>query len=327
MKYLSKNLESKHKLKFNEYGKFKILQLSDIQETLNYNEKTLENIEKIIDVTKPDLVILAGDNCDGLKLNTKEELERYLTIFTFPMEKRKIPWAHVFGNHDHDLPVDDLEKQLVYEKFKYCISKHTENDIYGTTNFVLPIWSHDLKNITFNVWGIDTNNLLSDNENKEISKISDLENRPDVSGSWDFIHFTQLMWYWNSSEELEKYNNSKIDGLMVMHIPLWEFELVLKNKKSTNLKGAKWERMNLATINSGMFATILQRGDICAISCGHSHMNSFEGKVGGIKLCYDACAGCSCYGMEPLRGGRIFELNENNPKDIKTYMVYYNNIN
>lgn len=39
-------------------------------------------------------------------------------------------------------------------------------------------------------------------------------------------------------------------------------------------------------------------------------MNSFEGEVSEVKLCYDACVGYSCYGMEPLRGRSVFELNE-----------------
>lgn len=84
--------------------------MSDIQETLNYDVRTLEAMDKLIEKTNPNLIILGGDNCDGTILKTEEELKKYLDIFTSPMEKRKIPWAHVFGNHDHDVEIDDITK-------------------------------------------------------------------------------------------------------------------------------------------------------------------------------------------------------------------------
>ena len=43
------------------------------------------------------------------------------------MESRKILWAHIFGNHDHNIELDDIRKTKIYEEYKYCISKHTEN--------------------------------------------------------------------------------------------------------------------------------------------------------------------------------------------------------
>lgn len=61
MKNLEKNLYSKRKLKFNKNGEFKILMLSDIQETLDYDKRILDSITKIIEYVKPDLVALGGD--------------------------------------------------------------------------------------------------------------------------------------------------------------------------------------------------------------------------------------------------------------------------
>ena len=47
MSNLDNNLYSKISLKFNQDGKFKILMMSDIQESLDYDRRTLENINKI----------------------------------------------------------------------------------------------------------------------------------------------------------------------------------------------------------------------------------------------------------------------------------------
>lgn len=233
-KNLKRNLLLKRELRFNCNGKFKILMLSDIQETLDYDRRTLKGIDKIIEIEKPDLVILGGDNCDGTVLKTEEELRKYLEIFSIPMESRKIPWAHVFGNHDHDIEVDDIKKQKIYEEYEYCISKHTEN-IYGTTNFVLPIIYSNKNEIAFNIWGLDSNNLIA-NTDMPIDKNINLLKKPSISCRWDIVHFEQLMWYWNSSREIEEYCNKKIHGILFMHIPPWEFQYIVENPQYTNAK-------------------------------------------------------------------------------------------
>ena len=324
MNNLEKNIFVKHELKFDTNGNFKILMISDIQETLNYDKRTLKNIDKLIEVTCPNLVILGGDNCDGTIIKTEIELKKYLDIFTKPMEERKIPWAHVFGNHDHDVKIDDLTETKLYENFEYCISKHTEN-IYGTTNFLLPIKNSKGTNIAFNIWGLDSNNEIY-NSNIELDKNIKLMNIPSMSDRWDIVHFEQLMWYWNSSKEIEEYCRKKINGILFMHIPPWEFQYIVDNQQLTKCKGSTQEVMKIGMFNSGLFATILQRNDIKCIASGHSHNDCFDGEFCNVKMCLDACAGYSPYGTDDLRGGRVFEINENNTNNIKTYMVHYKDL-
>lgn len=231
---LSNNLSIKQELRFNHNGKFKILMLSDIQETLDYDVRTLDGINKIIEIEKPDFVILGGDNCDGTVLKSECELRKYLDIFSFPMESRRIPWAHVFGNHDHDIEMDDIKKTKIYEEYEYCVSKHTE-DIYGTTNFVLPIKNSNRNEIAFNLWGLDSNNLM-ENTNMPTDRNMNLLKKPSMSDRWDIVHFEQLMWYWNSSKKIEEHCGKKIDGILFMHIPPWEFQYIVDNPQCTNAK-------------------------------------------------------------------------------------------
>lgn len=324
MTSLEENLYTKHELKFDVNGKFKILMMSDIQETLDYDTRTLDSMDKLIEQTKPNLIILGGDNCDGTILKTAKELKEYLKIFTSPIEKRKIPWAHVFGNHDHDIKVDDSIKTAIYENFEYCISKHTEN-IYGTTNFVLPIKHSKNNNIAFNVWGLDSNNLITDC-NIDIDKNIKNMKVPSMVDKWDIVHFEQLMWYWNTSKQLETYCKNKINGILFMHIPPWEFQYIVDNPLLTGCNGSTKEIMRIGMFNSGLFSTILQRKDIVCIACGHSHNDCFEGTFCNIQMCLDACAGYSPYGTDDLRGGRVFEIDENDTSTIKTYMVHYKNL-
>lgn len=324
MNNLEKNLYLKHDLRFNKNGILKILMLSDIQETLRYDRRTLESMEKLLKKEKPDLVILGGDICDGTVLKTEEELREYLNIFTSPMEQNMIPWCHVFGNHDHDIELDDIKKAKIYEEYSYCISKHTE-DIYGTTNFVLPVRSCKTDEIKFNIWGLDSNNKIWDS-NIDIKYDVREYKGPANTGEWDIVHFDQLMWYWNSSVELEKYCGKKVSGMMVIHIPPHEFQFIVDNPEMTGAEGSAKEIMNIGMFNSGLFAALLQRNDIKCIAGGHSHNDCFSGDFCGIKMCLDACAGYSAYGSDELRGGRVFILKEDDTDNIETYMSFYKDL-
>ena len=324
MENLQQNLYMKKELRFHPNGNFKIMMLSDIQEGIQYDIRTLENLEKALEKEKPDFVILGGDNCDGTILKTKDELKQYLDIFTRPMEMRKVPWAHVFGNHDHDLPVDDRIMQEIYESFPYCISKHTEG-IHGTTNFVLSIKASNTEETIFHIWGIDTNNEIEDLK-IGLKKQIYLSNVQEPVSQWNIIYFDQLMWYWNSSIQLEEFYQKKINGIVVTHIAPWESKILKDNPIDTKLTGSTIEKLGLSALNSGFFSTVLQRGDIRCIACGHSHENTFSGTFCDIQICLDGCAGYHAYGKDELRGVRIFELEEQNLEQIKTRMVYYKDL-
>lgn len=322
---LAENLYSKHELRFNKNGKFKILMMSDIQETLDYNPRTLADMHRLVEKVQPDLVILGGDNCNGKVIKTKEELEKYLDIFSAPMEDRCIPWAHVFGNHDHDIDqVDDYEKARMHEALAYCVSKHTE-DIYGTTNFVLPVKHSYNDEIAYTVWGLDTNRKINDTDLAVHEEMKPMK-RPVPAERWDILHFDQLMWYWNSSKEIEMHCGRQVHGIMFMHIAPWEFQYIVDNPEMTGCMGSTVETMLLGAFNSGIFATILQRKDVKCIACGHSHDDCFQGKFCGITMTLDACAGYSPYGTDEIRGGRVFEIDEEDTSDVHTYMVHYKDL-
>ena len=59
----------------NENGKFTILNISDIQDGYPINPLTKKYIEDTVDMVKPDLIVLTGDNISGYDVPTKEEAE------------------------------------------------------------------------------------------------------------------------------------------------------------------------------------------------------------------------------------------------------------
>lgn len=75
--------------------------------------------------------------------------------------------------------------------------------------------------------------------------------------------------------------------------------------------GNKYEPVCCAQVNSGLFAALLEMGDVMGTFCGHDHVNDFHGRYQGIRLCYGRSSGHSTYGREGmLRGGRVIQMRE-----------------
>ncbi len=324
---LEYNLISKHTLKFGENEKFRILMMSDLQENLDYNPRTLRDMDRLIERVKPDFVMLGGDNCNGHTIKWANELTDYLNIFAVPMEKRGIPWAHIYGNHDHELAISSLEQSLIYESYPHCVSKHTEG-IHGSSNFVLPVMSGDGSEVKFALWALDTNREVkhSDLKDRRDPHMDEFAIKPTNQQRWDFPRFDQQMWYWNSSVELEAHAGKPVNGMMFMHVAPWEFQYVVDNPELCGTVGSTDEIMRLGYFNSGIFSTVVERGDIRCIACAHSHEDDFQGTFAGITVCLDATAGYSPYGIDERRGGRVFEIDESDTSVINTYMIHYSDL-
>lgn len=322
--------QAEYPLRFSPEGAFRVLMLSDIQESTTYDPRSLRSLCALLDEAKPDLVVWGGDNCFGPEMHSLEDVKAFLEVFAAPMGERGIPWAHVFGNHDHDVPGDVWEHQALYEAYSMHISGHTDGTVHGVTNFLLPIYDRTGQRPVFAVWGLDSNNLAEEMDDLlpegRMGTAAQLPNNPLSVGRWSTVYFDQLMWYWNTSCELERQAGEKIPGLLCMHIAPHEFTMARANPELCVKTGHYPENLDPAVVNSGLFSTILQRGDIRTISCGHTHMNDFEAEYCGIRLCWDACAGYRCYGIDELRGGRLFELREDDPCHIATHMIYTKNL-
>jgi predicted phosphodiesterase len=310
-------------LTFRPDGTFRVLMMSDLQESASYDPRSLRSVEALLDECEPDLVILGGDNCYGPAIRDEEDLKTFLDIFTAPMESRRIPWAHVYGNHDHDVHLPIERQQELYEAYPMCISGHTGDGVHGKSNFVLPVYSRDGK-LTLAVWGLDTNHHVTELDpliGRSMEQAAGLPNQPVGYGVWGMIYFDQLAWYWNTSLALETEAGHKVPGLLCMHIAPYEYRTAQANPEICVREGHYDERLGSTPFNTGLFSTLLQRGDVRAICCGHTHENDFDAEYCGIRLLWDACVGYSCYGVDERRGGRLFTYHEDSPETVETRMV------
>lgn len=307
---------AKPELSFRPDGTFKIVQFSDTQDGPNTDPRTIAGMNAILDSAKPDLVIITGDCIQGYTCKTGEQVRQAIQNIALPMENHNIPWAVVLGNHDREyldgqkITADQMFD--IYLKFPHNVNSVSAKDVYGVGNSVLTVKGSKSSKPGFAVWLLDSNAYPSGYTYR------DTEIHGQKTGTYDYIHFSQIRWYWDTSVALEKKCRKKVPSLMFFHIPLIEFKDVVASGKFADQKN---EDVCPAYLNSGLFAALVDRGDVKGVFCGHDHTNTFYGDWYGIKLGFDGSMGYGTYGDNTYRGGRLFVIDEKNPEDFKTSYV------
>ncbi len=333
----AKGEESAMTLRFNKDGKFKILALADTQDTDTPQKETIEIVENMLEKTQPDLVVFLGDNIAGYwKGVDKEKTERAIDKVIAPIQKKNVPFAIVFGNHDHEGLCDENNKMTeeeakafqlsIYQKYPGCLAVSGE-DMTGYCNYNLTIKSSKSDKDVFNLWFMDSNPYAEE-------------------GGYGYVQPDQTEWYIKKSNELKKENNEKpLPSLLFQHIPVpevYELTYELDNWKPGAVKGQtalqkKYYMTNEKVIQGGMlegpcsagvmheqFKTWKQQGDIIGAFFGHDHPNDYLGEIDGIKLCAVPAAGYYSYGQN--HGARTIILDESDLSDFKTELFHSDEI-
>lgn len=319
------------KLSFNKNGKFKIMQIADVQEGAKVSPDTLRLIDLALEKEKPDLVVFTGDQIYGVHpsfyVKNKTSLaENTIRTIASAVNSKGIPFAVTFGNHDSQVGISNENQAEIYNSFDFCVHGFYRSETDKGT-FRLPLYS-DEKHV-FDVYLIDSNTQSITGEYLPVSK-------------------EQLDWFKNEREKAKE-NEDYTKGIVFQHIPVPEFFNVLKRVKFGTkgaveafrthkgefyvlpdeiIKNGGFMKESPATpdINSGEFDVLHEKGNILAIIVGHDHINSFVGEYKNIKLIYTQCAGFNVYGPKLKRGVRIIELDENNLSDFSTYTVTYDEL-
>ena len=184
-------------------------------------------------------------------------------------EDLKMPWAVIFGNHEseRDFSRESLAQYL--EEQPYCLNDDV-GDIAGNSNFILPIYGKS-NNIEALLYCMDSHS------------VSTLQ---PLVGGYGWFDFSQVMWYREKSREYTGLNGGKpYPALAFFHIPLPEYTDAWNNTEIPPL-GVKNEDECSPEINTGMFAAMLECGDVMGTFVGHDHINDYIGVHYGIALAY-----------------------------------------
>ena len=83
-------------------------------------------------------------------------------------------------------------------------------------------------------------------------------------------------------------------ALAYFHIPIPEYNAVFMNPSM--VVGEKQESVCSASVNSGLFTSLVEAGDVKATFVGHDHVNDYCVSILGIQLCYGGGIGYHTYG-------------------------------
>jgi 3',5'-cyclic AMP phosphodiesterase CpdA len=315
--------EGRITLRFDPDSTFTIVQFTDTQDDQDIDPRTVALMEAVLDDRKPDLVVFTGDNIRSGP-QTPEDVLMAIHNIADPVESRDIPWLVTFGNHDEDHTPDtgvDEEAMLeAYMAFPNNINMASPRGVHGTGNMqVLILGSQDEAPVA-NIWALDSGRYAE-------SEIGGQLLEGDGLPGWDVIRPSQLSWYFQTSQTLEERYGGVIPSLMFFHIPLWEFDLLWEHRERHEVVGEKNEDVSSGPFNSGLFAAMLERGDVMGVFVGHDHVNDYVGDYFGIRLGYSANTGFGTYGLDGderdrMRGARVFVLHESAPGRFQTQMVY-----
>ena len=119
-------------MRFTKGKKFKIMQITDIQEIPAVSPDTTALLEAAIEAENPDLVVYTGDQIKGYGVTYKgkgKELENAVaqTIYKLlePVTKRNIPFAVTFGNHDRQVGISNKDQfEDIYKALPNSIYEH-----------------------------------------------------------------------------------------------------------------------------------------------------------------------------------------------------------
>jgi hypothetical protein len=281
-------------LRFRKDRTFTIVQFTDVHWRNGdaVDGRTRALMEAVLDAEKPDLIALTGDIVEGSEAAPDGGAAYRQAVL--PIERRGIPWAAVFGNHDDEGPAKRLDLLKAQRKERHCLTRRGPVRLTGVGNYVLPILPARGTRLAAALYFLDSNAY-------------------DARGLGDYAWIApdQIAWFRAASRRLQRDYRGRaprLPALAFFHIPLPEYALAWERG---GCRGERNEPVCGPALNSGFFAALLEQGDVMGTFAGHDHVNDFEGDLAGIRLCYGRATGYSPYGLPGFeRGSRVIRLHE-----------------
>jgi len=283
---------------------FKIVTSTDLHAHSENSGLSFGALSRFLDMEKPDLVILLGDNVVG---HTDDEYQKKMIRF---FEERKQYYGFVLGNHDpekrireatamramdahtsvEELPVE-MRKEIVKAGRKwafetqaaspYCIVFDEDPSLQGAGTCAVNI--RNSHKITQSLFFFDSGDYVLGLKRKDYGT----EKR-----CYGNITKEQLLWYERRLREITEENHGdRPKSMAFFHIPFPEYydafrEARLHRNGTKRIFGTNFEKPCSGDVNEGAFETMLKNGSTRICVCGHDHKNDSVIRYRGITLMY-----------------------------------------
>lgn len=268
-------------------GLFKIVQITDLHYKLGVkaSEQGLACVREMVETEKPDLVVVTGD------IIYSAPADSTLSVVLKTFAKLGVPFCMTFGNHDYDFKTPAVALYNQMQKTPNCVMPVLQGK---NTDYSLPILSSNGKRTAAVLYCIDTHN------------------KPAIGGigGYQWISHNQITWYRQRSMVYKQKNGGRpVPSLAFLHIPLPEFNYATANTQCP-MYGSRLEKAYSPSINSGMFASIKEMGDIMGVFCGHDHDNDYAVSYFNVLLAHGRFSGGNTEYNHLTRGARVIVLKE-----------------
>ncbi len=344
---LTPNVDERGNYYFVTDGDFKVMQLTDVHLGGGFlfadgDRKAIHAVAAMIEVEKPDLVIVTGDISFAVPWAGTLDNSVAHGYFTRLMENLGVYYTVTFGNHDSEVynyhnraAVADMYSD---EALEYCLFSPGPEDIFGECNHIITV-KNSLGLITSSYVMIDSNAY------KEGNVLGFL-------GDYDNVHADQIEWYretiayyteknntvYNSlddSERPEGFNSNAILSYMYMHIPPEEMLKAYNEAKGGDISdrnvygivGEGGQVVYSSEYPDMLFETVVEIGSTKGIFFGHDHLNSLRFTYEGVLLAYGYSIDYSAYagGTGYQRGCTLLTVDAEGEGQLR-YSNYYSDI-
>lgn len=323
-------------LRFDSDGHFRVLQLSDIQETSHVREDTMTLLRAALDEAKPNLVVLTGDQVKGyaVEFALGENAERARTVvrkICLPMVERNIPFVVTYGNHDRQCGIGNDEQESWYKAIPGCLNgivAAREPKLYhGAGTLAVPVLSHEGEDVRLAVMVADSG---------------------AGSGSSGYEPFDPALtnWITGCAQQLAERVGHKVPCILYQHIPPVQVYDCLRDAcegehgvpgfrlhyrpgctlvpiDDLRVSGGLREPVCSPDADTGEIAALTREGSTFAVYFGHDHKNTLVSHYGNIDLGYAPSAGFGSYGPGTMRAARLFSFDEQNAALYTTRLLTY----
>lgn len=279
-------------LRFDSNGQFKIAQFTDMHLYLGHSEyldaqaeKTFARLSRVVRNEKPDLLVFTGDivtGGDGLRAWNR--LIDSLNIY-------KLPFCVMFGNHDPEVVSrTDMSKVIVSSQYSF----NELNDAKELADMELKVMSSKGDKVSCVLYCMDSHDYPKDRS----------------LGKYAWFETSQIEWLRNCCMARREANGGEpVNSLAFFHICLQEYGPAFDNPKNYK-KGRRAENECPGALNSGMFAAMVETGNIMGVFVGHDHDNDYVVSEKGIALGYGRFSGDYTTYTTFRSGVRIIVLDE-----------------